>query len=129
MATAKKTTRSPKAKQPAKATRKPRTKKASPVEKMSQMAAAERVLIESGEPMNCKAMVEAMTSQGYWSSPGRNPVRLAAASHPQGREGRPVQEDRPGDVRPQRQAITIPTSIAPRPVHRPAGCRSFIGET
>ena len=70
MATTKKTTRSPKTKQPAKATRKPRTKKAAPVEKMSQMAAAERVLAESGEPMNCKAMVEAMASQGYWSSPG-----------------------------------------------------------
>lgn len=46
------------------------TKQAAPAEKMSQMAAAERVLAEAGEPMNCKAMVEAMGAKGYWSSPG-----------------------------------------------------------
>lgn len=46
------------------------TKTAAPVEKMSQMAAAERVLGEAGEPLNCKAMVEAMSAKGYWSSPG-----------------------------------------------------------
>ena len=81
MATTKKTTRSPKAKQPAKATRKPRAKKAAPAEKMSQMAAAERVLAESGEPMNCKTMVEAMASQGYWSSPGgKTPAATLYAS-------------------------------------------------
>lgn len=38
--------------------------------KLSQMAAAERVLAESGEPMNCTAMVEAMGAKGYWTSPG-----------------------------------------------------------
>ena len=85
MATTKKTTRSPKAKQPAKATRKTRTKKAAPIEKMSQMAAAERVLGESGEPMNCKAMVEAMASKGYWESPnGKTPdatLRAALLRH------------------------------------------------
>ena len=81
MATTKKTTRSPKAKQPAKATRKPRAKKATPAQKMSQMAAAERVLAESGEPMNCKAMVEAMASKGYWSSPGgKTPAATLYAS-------------------------------------------------
>lgn len=43
-------------------------------ERMSQMAAAERVLAEIGEPMNCKAMVEAMARKGYWSSPcGKTP--------------------------------------------------------
>jgi hypothetical protein len=39
-------------------------------EKFSQMAAAERVLAEAGEPMNCKSMVEAMGAKGYWTSPG-----------------------------------------------------------
>jgi hypothetical protein len=38
--------------------------------KLSQIAAAERVLAESKEPMTCKAMVEAMSAKGYWSSPG-----------------------------------------------------------
>lgn len=69
MATAKKTTKPAKAKQPAKTTRKAKAKPA-PAEKMSQMAAAERVLAEAGEPMNCKAMVEAMGAKGYWTSPG-----------------------------------------------------------
>lgn len=45
--------------------------KAAPVaEKLSQIAAAERVLAESGQPMTCKAMVEAMAAKGLWSSPG-----------------------------------------------------------
>ena len=38
--------------------------------KMSQIAAAERVLADANEPMTCKAMVEAMLAKGYWSSPG-----------------------------------------------------------
>ncbi len=51
-----------------------KTKKAkatpAPVEKLSQVAAAERVLADAGEPMTCKAMVEAMAAKGLWSSPG-----------------------------------------------------------
>jgi hypothetical protein len=38
--------------------------------KLSQIEAALKVLAKAGEPMNCKAMVEAMTKQGLWSSPG-----------------------------------------------------------
>jgi hypothetical protein len=47
-------------------------KKATPAqaEKLSQIAAAERVLADAGEPMTCKAMVGAMTAKGLWSSPG-----------------------------------------------------------
>lgn len=41
-----------------------------PAEKLSQIAAAERVLADAGEPMTCKAMVEAMAAKGLWSSPG-----------------------------------------------------------
>lgn len=75
--TTRKTTRTAKAKAP----RKPRAKKAAPVEKMSQMAAAERVLAEAGEPMNCKAMVEAMATKGYWKSPGgKTPAATLYAS-------------------------------------------------
>jgi len=46
--------------------------KATPVngKKLSQIEAAIQVLAKAGEPMNCKAMVEAMTKQGLWSSPG-----------------------------------------------------------
>jgi len=38
--------------------------------KLSQIEAAIKVLAKAGEPMNCKAMVEAMTKQGLWTSPG-----------------------------------------------------------
>jgi short subunit dehydrogenase-like uncharacterized protein len=38
--------------------------------KLSQIEAAVAVLAKAGEPMNCKAMVEAMTKQGLWTSPG-----------------------------------------------------------
>lgn len=61
----------PTAKAATKTTRKAKTTKtAAPAEKLSQMAAAERVLAEAREPMNCKAMVEAMATKGYWTSPG-----------------------------------------------------------
>jgi hypothetical protein len=38
--------------------------------KLSQIGAAVQVLAKAGEPMNCKAMVEAMAEQGLWASPG-----------------------------------------------------------
>jgi hypothetical protein len=38
--------------------------------RMSQIAAAVEVLSRAGEPMNCKAMVDAMQQAGLWSSPG-----------------------------------------------------------
>ncbi len=66
-------------KAPAEKAKKPATKKATkpaakptPVngKKLSQVDAAIQVLAKAGEPMNCKAMVEAMTKQGLWASPG-----------------------------------------------------------
>lgn len=59
----------PKATKPAKA------KKAKPArkpteDKLSQLDAAVKVLTEAGEPMNTKAMIEAMAAKGYWTSPG-----------------------------------------------------------
>lgn len=41
-----------------------------PSGKLSQLAAAELVLADAGEPLNGKAMVEAMSAKGYWNSPG-----------------------------------------------------------
>lgn len=38
--------------------------------KVSQIDAAIKVLAKAGKPMNCKAIVEAMTKQKLWSSPG-----------------------------------------------------------
>jgi hypothetical protein len=38
--------------------------------KMSCLNAAAKVLAEKGEPMNCKEMIEAMASKGYWTTPG-----------------------------------------------------------
>ena len=38
--------------------------------KMSALDAAAKVLGESGEPMTSKAMIEAMSAKGYWTSPG-----------------------------------------------------------
>lgn len=60
-----------KAKRPAKKAAKP-AKAAAPAngKKLSQIDAAMRVLAKAGEPMTCKAMVEAMAKQGLWTSPG-----------------------------------------------------------
>lgn len=38
--------------------------------KTSALDAAARVLGESGKPMTCKEMIDAMASKGYWTSPG-----------------------------------------------------------
>ena len=48
------------------------TKKAEPASsgKLSAIDAAAKVLGESKEPMNTRAMIEAMSAKGYWTSPG-----------------------------------------------------------
>jgi hypothetical protein len=38
--------------------------------KLSAIDAAAKVLAETGQPMGCKEMIEAMAQKGYWSSPG-----------------------------------------------------------
>lgn len=38
--------------------------------KMSALDAAAKVLAETGEPMTSKALIEAMATKGYWTSPG-----------------------------------------------------------
>ncbi len=59
--------KSPSAVAPAKATK---TKKAKADGKMSALDAAAKVLADAGEPMNTKAMIEAMAAKSLWTSPG-----------------------------------------------------------
>jgi hypothetical protein len=47
-----------------------KTKKAKPEGKMSALDAAAKVLVDAGEPMNTKAMIEAMAAKDHWKSPG-----------------------------------------------------------
>lgn len=48
------------------------TKKAEGQEpkRLSALAAAHKVLCEATEPLNVQQMIEAMTTKGYWTSPG-----------------------------------------------------------
>ncbi|RLS58383.1 MAG: hypothetical protein DWH91_02425 [Planctomycetota bacterium] len=56
---------------PAKAVATAKTPKATkPDGKLSQLDAAVKVLTEAGTPMTTKAMIEAMATKGYWTSPG-----------------------------------------------------------
>jgi hypothetical protein len=66
MATKKKATTKAGAKAPAK---KPAAK-AAKTKKASALDAAAKVLAESKEPLTTKEMVEAMSANGYWKSPG-----------------------------------------------------------
>ena len=71
----KKTTTKKTAKRSTKTTaRKPAAKKANAkkpaTKKLSQLDAAVKVLQDAKEPMNCKAMVEAMAKKKLWQSPG-----------------------------------------------------------
>jgi hypothetical protein len=83
--TAKQAPKTAKAKATKPETKKTPTKKAQPAtqpaKKLSQFQAAIQVLAEAGEPMNCKAMVEARTAKGLWSSPaGKTPEATLHAS-------------------------------------------------
>jgi len=46
------------------------TKTEAKPKKLSALDAAAKVLAETGQPMSCKEMIEAMAQKGYWSSPG-----------------------------------------------------------
>ena len=73
------TKRSPAKKKPAQKTGgRPAAKKAPAKKtdtKLSARDAAARVLAETGRPMNCREMIEAMAEKGYWTSPaGKTPA-------------------------------------------------------
>ena len=50
--------------------RRPNTSAAPKEKKTSALDAAARVLAESGQPMTCQELIDAMAQRGYWSSPG-----------------------------------------------------------
>jgi len=53
-----------------KVTKTPATKKEPKAKKVGALDAAAQVLAASKEPLNCKAMIEAMAKKGLWTSPG-----------------------------------------------------------
>ena len=73
------TPKTPKAKTPrAKAAQAADAEKAP--KKLGQLDAAVKVLGESEEPLNCKAIMEAMAAKGYWKSPGGKTPEATLAS-------------------------------------------------
>ena len=72
--TAKKTTPSVNGTKPPKAAKnKAPAKKASATtkgKKLSALDAAAKLLTETGQPMTCLEMIQAMAAKGYWTSPG-----------------------------------------------------------
>ena len=74
VATSKKTTRKTTTAKKASAKKATTAKKTAQPKKLSQLAAAITVLGKSKEPLNCKAMVDAMAKQKLWASPnGKTP--------------------------------------------------------
>lgn len=52
-----------------------------PKGKLSALSAAARVLAETGQAMNCRQLIDAMSAQGYWTSPdGRTPEATLATA-------------------------------------------------
>jgi hypothetical protein len=48
---------------------------------LSALAAAARVLSENGQPMTCPELIQAMATEGYWTSPGgKTPAATLAAA-------------------------------------------------
>jgi hypothetical protein len=55
--------------------------KAGPAKKLSAIAAAARVLSETGREMTCPELIEAMAAKRYWTSPdGKTPASTLYAS-------------------------------------------------
>jgi len=48
--------------------------------RMSGLDAAAKMLEEAGQPMNAKAMVEAMLAKGYWATGGKTPAATIHAA-------------------------------------------------
>ncbi len=75
-------------------------KAAKPDGKLSQLDAAVKVLAEAGTPMTTKAMIEAMATKGYWTSPGGATPHATLYSailrelHKKGADARFVKADR-----------------------------------
>jgi hypothetical protein len=64
-----------------KATKKAASSKAGPNTKLRAIAAAARVLTETGRAMTCPELIEAMAAKHYWTSPGgRTPASTLYAS-------------------------------------------------
>jgi hypothetical protein len=57
-------------KSPKKAKSKKTKETGAETKKLSALDAAAKVLGETGKPMSCNEMIEAMAQKGYWSSPG-----------------------------------------------------------
>jgi hypothetical protein len=48
---------------------------------LSALAAAARVLTETGQPMTCPELIQTMATKGYWSSPaGKTPAATLYAA-------------------------------------------------
>ena len=63
------------------AARKPKVERTPKAKKTSALDAAANVLAEMGTPMNCKELIEAMATKGYWSSPnGKTPSQTLYAA-------------------------------------------------
>jgi hypothetical protein len=67
---AEKKAKTPKGAAPAKDAKTAKAKKPRADGKMSAIDAAAQVLADAREPMNCKALIEAMAEKGLWTSPG-----------------------------------------------------------
>ena len=92
--------KAPKTATSAKATKPAKSKKEPKAKKVGALEAAVKVLAASKEPLNCKAMIEAMAKRGLWTSPGGKTPHATLYSAIireialKGRESRFVKKDR-----------------------------------
>jgi hypothetical protein len=63
------------------ATTTPAAESVSPINKLSALDAAARVLAETGQAMSCGELITAMAAKGYWRSPrGRTPAGMLVSA-------------------------------------------------
>jgi hypothetical protein len=78
----------------------PQVKQQDKTPKLSALDAAAKILGETGQPMNCRDLVEQMSAKGYWTTPsGKTPhatlnAAISREIHVKGADSRFTKADR-----------------------------------
>jgi hypothetical protein len=72
---------------------------------LSCLNAAAKVLAEKGEPMNCKEMIEAMATKGYWTVGGDGFCLAAVQKSPKQASGRRIKVESVSSAQGNREII------------------------
>ena len=92
--------------------------------KIGAIDAAAKLLAETGQPMTCREMIEAMAAKGYWASPGGKTPQLRLIARSCGRS--PPRAPRPGLKRPNAGSLLWCRKSITKILLNPGSGRGFL---